>query len=171
MAKTRTNGSAAAAAEHPGLTFPRTFTRDIPPGSVYDEVEWETRTAGIENTDGESVFRQEGIEVPKGWSQQATNIVADKYFRGNPGTDRARAQRAPARLPRRRHHHPVGRPTAGTSPHDDDREAFHDDLTYLLVHQKAAFNSPVWFNCRLGRAPASARRACPTRPGSTRATD
>ena len=85
MAKTTTgtNGPAKPA----GLTFPRTFTKDIPPGGVFTAVEWETRTAAIENTSGESVFKQEDIEVPKDWSQQATNIVADKYFRGNPGTD------------------------------------------------------------------------------------
>ena len=146
MAKTRTNGSAAAAAEHPGLTFPRTFTKDIPPGRVYDDVEWETRTAAIENTDGESVFRQEGIEVPKGWSQQATNIVADKYFRGNPGTDerehsvRQLISRVSDTITR-------WGDEGGYFATDKDRDAFGDELSYLLLHQKAAFNSPVWFNC------------------------
>ena len=109
MAKTRTNGSAAAAAEHPGLTFPRTFTKDIPPGCVYDDVEWETRTAAIENTDGESVFRQEGIEGPEGLVPAGDQHRLRQVLPREPGHRGARAQRAPARLPRRRHHHPVGR--------------------------------------------------------------
>ena len=143
MAKTRsgTNGPA----KPPGLTFPRTFTKDIPPGTVYDDVEWETRTAAIENTDGESVFRQEGIEVPKGWSQQATNIVADKYFRGNPGTDerehsvRQLISRVVDTITR-------WGTDDGYFATPKDGEAFRDDLTHLMLHQKAAFNSPVWFN-------------------------
>ena len=144
MAKTRTGNNSPA--KPPGLTFPRTFTKDTPPGCVFDEVEWETRTAAIENTSGESVFKQEGIEVPKRWSQQATNIVADKYFRGNPGTEerehsvRQLISRVADTITR-------WSDNGGYFATDDDREAFRDELTYLLVHQKAAFNSPVWFNC------------------------
>ena len=143
MAKTRTGSNSPA--KPPGLTFPRTFTKNTPPGHVFDELEWETRTAAIESTSGESVFRQEGVEVPKGWSQHATNIVADKYFRGNPGT--SEREHSVRQLISR---------VADTITYwgrngcyfatTEDGEAFRDELTYLLVHQKAAFNSPVWFN-------------------------
>ena len=130
----------------PGLTFPRRFTKNTPPHSVFDEVEWETRTAAIGSTSGESVFEQSGVEVPKGWSQHATNIVANKYFRGNPGTEQR--EHSVMQLIKR----VVDTITrwgedGGYFAMPDDREAFRDELTHLLVHQKAAFNSPVWFNC------------------------
>ena len=67
-----------------GLTFPRFFTQaGLDP---FDEVEWETRTAVISNERGEVVFEQRDVEMPRAWSQQATNIVVSKYFRGQLGT-------------------------------------------------------------------------------------
>ncbi len=150
MAKTTTHRNRrtkpTTPAPAPGLTFPRWFTKEMPPlCTVFDGPGWETRTAAIENTSGESVFRQEGIEVPKSWSQQATNIVADKYFRGNPGTDEREhsVQQLISRV--------VDTITrwgdnGGYFAGAEDREAFHDELTHLLVYQMAAFNSPVWFN-------------------------
>src|SRR4029077_5787427 len=75
---------ARAAAAVPGLTFPRFFTEaGVDP---FDEVEWETRSALIGNERGEMVFEQRDVEIPKAWSQQATNIVVSKYFRGQIGT-------------------------------------------------------------------------------------
>ena len=141
--KKRANNGAT---KPPGLTFPRTFTKNTPPHSVFDEVEWETRTAAIGSTSGESVFEQNGVEVPKGWSQHATNIVANKYFRGNPGTEQREhsvmqlIKRVVDTITR------WGEDGAYFAM-PDDREAFRDELTHLLVFQKAAFNSPVWFNC------------------------
>jgi ribonucleoside-diphosphate reductase alpha chain len=67
-----------------GIEFTRYFTREGV--SPYDEIEWETRAAIIASETGEILFRQEGVEVPKGWSQTATNIVVSKYFHGQVGT-------------------------------------------------------------------------------------
>src|SRR5262245_5457794 len=74
----------AKTAAAPGLTFPRFFTdAGVDP---FDEVEWELRAAVIGNERGEVVFEQRDVEIPKSWSQQATNIVVSKYFRGQIGT-------------------------------------------------------------------------------------
>ncbi len=130
----------------PGLTFPRTFTKNTPPGCVFDEVEWETRTAVIGSTSGESVFEQSGIEAPKSWSQQATNIVASKYFRGNLGTEQ-REHSVLQLISRVVDTIAKWGADGGYFATPEDRDAFGDELTHLMVHQKAAFNSPVWFNC------------------------
>ncbi|MCY4636764.1 MAG: vitamin B12-dependent ribonucleotide reductase, partial [Acidobacteria bacterium] len=130
----------------PGLTFPATFTKNTPPGCVFDEVEWETRTAAIGSTSGKAVFEQGGIEVPKSWSQQATNIVASKYFRGNPGTEQ-REHSVLQLISRVVDTIAAWGADGGYFATPDDRDAFRSDLTHLMLHQKAAFNSPVWFNC------------------------
>jgi len=72
------------AGETRGLVFARYFTDGRI--SPFDAVEWEKRTAQIGNEKGVTIFKQENVEVPKGWSQTATNIVASKYFHGKPGT-------------------------------------------------------------------------------------
>jgi ribonucleoside-diphosphate reductase alpha chain len=141
---------AKAAAPSPGLTFPRFFTdAHVDP---FDEVEWDLRAAVIGNERGEVVFEQRDVEIPKFWSQQATNIVVSKYFRGqigSPGRERSVKQL-------------IGRVVntitdwARTQKYfatDDDLRAFSDDLKHILVYQKAAFNSPVWFNCGFEKAP------------------
>ena len=70
-----------------GLPFPRYFTNDLEPGKTpFDKLEWEKRTASIVDAKGETVFEQHDIEVPRSWSQTATNIVASKYFHGQLGT-------------------------------------------------------------------------------------
>ena len=74
----------AKASAAPGLDFPRYFT--LPGVDPFDEVEWETRAAVIGNEKGKVVFEQRDVEIPKAWSQQATNIVVSKYFRGQLGT-------------------------------------------------------------------------------------
>jgi ribonucleoside-diphosphate reductase alpha chain len=134
----------------PGLTFPRFFTEaGLDP---FDEVEWELRSAVIGNERGEVVFEQRDVEIPKAWSQQATNIVVSKYFRGQIGT------------PEREHSvkQLVGRVVTTITEwarsnkyfaSEEDLQAFSDDLKHLLVYQKAAFNSPVWFNCGFEKAP------------------
>jgi ribonucleoside-diphosphate reductase alpha chain len=145
--KPRTKKTIALA---PGLTFARFFTQEgVDP---FDEIEWELRHAVIGNERGEVVFEQRDVEIPKFWSQQATNIVVSKYFRGQIGT------------PEREHSvkQLVGRVVttitdwARTNKYfaeEGDLQAFSDDLKHILVYQKAAFNSPVWFNCGFEKAP------------------
>jgi ribonucleoside-diphosphate reductase alpha chain len=136
--------------ETTGLTFSRYFTR--PGVDPFDEVEWELRHAVIGNERGEVVFEQRDVEMPKAWSQQATNIVVSKYFRGQLGS--AERERSVKQL--------IGRVvTTITDWARKDRyfageaelQAFSDELKHVLVYQKAAFNSPVWFNCGFEKAP------------------
>jgi ribonucleoside-diphosphate reductase alpha chain len=126
-----------------GLVFERYFTDGRM--SPFDAVEWERRVALIGNEKGKTIFRQEDVEVPKGWSQTATNIVASKYFHGKPNTPER--ENSVRQLISRVVDSIVnwgekGNYFAGTA----SRDAFRDDLTHLLVEQKMAFNSPVWFN-------------------------
>jgi ribonucleoside-diphosphate reductase alpha chain len=126
-----------------GLTFERYFTDGKM--SPFDAVEWEKRTALIGNEKGVTIFRQEGVEVPKGWSQTATNIVTSKYFHGKPGTPEREGS---VRQLISRVVNTILRwgQEGGYFDGDASRDAFKDDLTHLLVEQKMAFNSPVWFN-------------------------
>src|SRR5215218_3285121 len=88
--QTRAKRSADKATLTPGLEFPRFFT--LPGVDPFDEVDWEIRAAIIGNEKGNVVFEQRDVEIPKFWSQQATNIVVSKYFRGQLGTpDRERS--------------------------------------------------------------------------------
>ena len=137
-------------AAQPGLEFPRFFSRE---GSdPFDEIEWESRVALIGSDRGAVVFEQRDVEIPSFWSQQATNIVVSKYFRGEMGSPTR--ERSVKQL--------IGRVVdtitqwARTQRYfasEDDLQAFSDDLKHLLVFQKAAFNSPVWFNCGFEEAP------------------
>ncbi|HET9831270.1 MAG TPA: vitamin B12-dependent ribonucleotide reductase [Vicinamibacterales bacterium] len=134
----------------PGLTFPRFFTEaGVDP---FDEIEWELRSAVIGSEKGEVVFEQRDVEIPKSWSQQATNIVVSKYFRGQIGTPER--ERSVRQL--------IGRVVDTITSWarnqkyfatEDDLLAFSDDLKHILVYQKAAFNSPVWFNCGFEKQP------------------
>jgi ribonucleoside-diphosphate reductase alpha chain len=138
------------AASVTGLTFPRFFTEaGVDP---FDEIEWEMRAAVIGSERGEVVFEQRDVEIPKSWSQQATNIVVSKYFRGQLGSPER--ERSVKQL--------IGRVVntitewARTQRYfatEEDLHAFSDDLKHILVYQKAAFNSPVWFNCGFEKAP------------------
>ena len=141
----------AAATAAPGLEFPRYFTR--PGVDPFDEVEWELRSAIIGNEKGQVVFEQRDVEIPKAWSQQATNIVVSKYFRGQMGTPER--ERSVKQLIGRVVDTitDVGAGASTTSAVDADLQAFSDDLKHLLVYQKGAFNSPVWFNCGFEKAP------------------
>jgi ribonucleoside-diphosphate reductase alpha chain len=127
----------------PGLAFRRYFTK--PGVSPYDELEWEKRTAQITDAQGNVIFEQKDVEVPKDWSMTATNIVASKYLHGKLGT--AERETGVRQL--------VGRVAetirdwglaGGYFRSPEDAAAFHDELAYLLLRQYAAFNSPVWFN-------------------------
>jgi ribonucleoside-diphosphate reductase alpha chain len=133
-----------------GLTFRRHFTKSG--RHPHDEVIWETRSAVINDERGRPVFEQHGIEVPATWSQTATNIVASKYFRGQLGSpDReSSVKRLISRVV------DTISSWAGAQGYfatDEDLRSFSDELTHLLVQQKAAFNSPVWFNVGIERHP------------------
>src|ERR1700676_2227449 len=126
-----------------GLFFQRYFTDGKK--SPFDVVEWEKRTALIGNEKGIIIFRQEGVEVPKSWSQTATNIVTSKYFHGKPGSPEREGS---VRQLITRVVNTIVRwgEEGGYFAAAQSRDAFRDELTHLLVEQKMAFNSPVWFN-------------------------
>jgi ribonucleoside-diphosphate reductase alpha chain len=152
---TDTAAEKAAGGTGKGLTFGRYFTDGRK--SALDAVEWEKRTALIGNEKGVTIFRQEDVEVPKSWSQTATNIVTSKYFHGKPGS----AQReGSVRQLISRVVHTIVRwgEEGGYFAEAESRDAFRDELTHLLVEQKMAFNSPVWFN--VGVQPKPQCSAC-----------
>jgi ribonucleoside-diphosphate reductase alpha chain len=129
-----------------GVAFPRYFTARLEPGKTpYDEVQWETRTASIGNDKGSVIFEQRDVEVPVDWSQTATNIVSSKYFHGKLGSPER--ETSVAQLVQR----VVDTIAAwGQKDHyfasEQDCQNFRDELAHLMLHQKACFNSPVWFN-------------------------
>ncbi|MEO5919050.1 MAG: vitamin B12-dependent ribonucleotide reductase, partial [Candidatus Limnocylindrales bacterium] len=138
-----------------GLTWPRRHT--TPGIHPYDEIEWEMRTAGISNESGKSVFEQKDVEVPKAWSQLATNVVVSKYFRGHVGTpERERSVRQ--LIDRVVNTIAAWAETQRYFATDEDLASFRAELTHLLVNQKMAFNSPVWFN--VGVEPKPQCSAC-----------
>ncbi|HEY4348864.1 MAG TPA: vitamin B12-dependent ribonucleotide reductase, partial [Gaiellaceae bacterium] len=132
----------SVAKEDATLAVRRYFT--IPGRDPFDEIEWETRDAYIPGKD-KPAFDQKGVEFPKFWTQTATNIVAQKYFRGRMSSpERERSVRQM-----------IGRivTTTGTWGRqggyfatEDEAQTFEDELKAILVNQLAAFNSPVWFN-------------------------
>jgi ribonucleoside-diphosphate reductase alpha chain len=142
--------SATGTEKRAGLSFKRFFTKAG--RHPYDELTWELRSAVINDERGQPVFEQHGIEVPTTWSQTATNIVASKYFRGQLGSpDRERSVRAL-----------ISRvvdairdcaDAQGYFASAEDLLSFSEELTHLLVTQKAAFNSPVWFNVGIEKHP------------------
>jgi len=133
-----------------GLRFVRYFTHDsIHP---YDEIEWEMRKASITDSSGKVIFEQNDIETPKFWSQTATNIVAQKYFRGRVGTPERESSMKQL----------MGRVATtitnwgrndGYFYSAQDSQIFEDELTAILINQKASFNSPVWFNVGISQNP------------------
>ena len=133
-----------------GLAYRRHFTKA---GShPYDEVTWESRSAVINDERGQPVFEQNDIEVPSTWSQTATNIVASKYFRGQLGSpDRENSVRG--LISRVVDTIRTWADDQGYFATPEDLESFSDELTHLLVEQKAAFNSPVWFNVGIEKHP------------------
>jgi ribonucleoside-diphosphate reductase alpha chain len=136
-----------------GVKVRRFFTREgVHP---FDEVEWELRTAGISDENGKVIFEQKDVEIPKSWSQSATNIVVSKYFHGKLNTPER--ERSVKQL--------IHRVTdtitewgkdQGYFASNNDADIFQMELTHLLVHQKMAFNSPVWFNVGIEKHPQCA---------------
>jgi ribonucleoside-diphosphate reductase alpha chain len=122
----------------------------------FDTVTWELRDSRITNyRDGSVAFEQLGVEVPSTWSVNATNILAQKYFRGTLGTpERETSLKQVA-------NRVVDTITAwglkdGYFVSTEEAEIFRDELKYLIIHQKAAFNSPVWFNIGVKGVPQQA---------------
>ncbi len=131
-----------------GIEVERYFTKEgVHP---YDEIEWEMRDATITNFKGEVVFEQKGVEMPKTWSQTATNIVVSKYFFGTIGKEDR--EYSVKQLVGR-----VAKTISNWGRKDGyfktakDAQVFEDELHHILVMQKAAFNSPVWFNVGTSR--------------------
>ena len=133
----------AIAGRKKGISVKRYFTR--PGVHPYSTVDWEKRSAVISGEKGDVVFEQHDVEIPKSWSQLATNVVASKYFRGPLGTPQR--EQSVKQL--------IGRVVEtitnwgrkdGYFATEEDAQTFSDELTSLLVQQKLAFNSPVWFN-------------------------
>ncbi len=142
--------SAAPAVADKGIRFERRYT--TPGVHPFDTVEWETRDAVITNEKGETVFEQRGVEIPKLWSQTATNVVVSKYFRGQLGS--RERERSVRQL--------IGRVAdtiaewgrlGGYFASDEDAATFHAELTHILLYQIACFNSPVWFNVGIEAKP------------------
>ena len=144
----------AIAPQRTGIGIRRHFTTEgVHP---YDEVTWERRDSRITNfRDGSVAFEQLDVEVPSTWSVNATNILAQKYFRGSLGTPEREtslkqvADRVADTI------------TAwgikdGYFVDADEAEVFRDELKHLIIHQKAAFNSPVWFNIGVKGVPQQA---------------
>jgi ribonucleoside-diphosphate reductase alpha chain len=118
----------------------------------YDEIEWEHRRAQIVSASGKVSFEQDDVEFPKSWTQNATNIVAEKYFRGKLGTPN-REWSVRQIVDRVVDSTASWGTEQGRFQSDEDRDAFTSELKHILVTQKASFNSPVWFNIGVpGRA-------------------
>src|ERR1039458_4656545 len=126
-----------------GLIFSRRFSKEGV--SPYDELQWEKRTASITDTKGNTIFEQKDVETPVDWSMTATNIVASKYLHGQ--IDTPERETGVRQL--------VGRVVetirdwgvaGGYFASAEDAATFHDELAHMLLTQKVAFNSPVWFN-------------------------
>src|SRR4029079_13794660 len=133
-----------------GLTFERRWTTaGIHP---YDEITWELRSAEIKNESGKTVFEQTDIEVPSFWSQLATNVVVSKYFRGHLNTPE-RETSVEQLIDRVVNTIAAWAETQKYFATDEDLAAFKAELTHLIVHQKMAFNSPVWFNVGIEERP------------------
>ncbi len=158
-------GLAVETVPQSGLKIPRVFTRAGE--SPFVGIEWEKRNSAIKNADGSIVFQMSGVEVPKFWSQVATDVLAQKYFRRT-GVPQLDTQGKPLMrdgrpvLGSEASARQVVRRLAGCWRHwgekyryfatPEDAQAFEDELTYMLIHQYAAPNSPQWFNTGLNWA-------------------
>jgi ribonucleoside-diphosphate reductase alpha chain len=126
-----------------GLIFTRRFsTEGISP---YDELQWERRTASITDQKGNTIFEQKEVEVPVDWSMTATNIVASKYLHGKQGTPERETgvRQLVSRVAETIRDWGIKDGYFATL---EDATIFHDELAHMLLTQKVAFNSPVWFN-------------------------
>ncbi len=144
----------ALAPEQAGIGIRRLYTSaDTHP---FEQVEWERRDARISNwKTGEVAFEQLGVEFPVGWSLNATNIVAQKYFRGTPDTDEREwsLKQVADRVADTITDWGI---RDGYFVSDEEAEAFRAELKFIIITQRAAFNSPVWFNIGVEGVPQQA---------------
>jgi ribonucleoside-diphosphate reductase alpha chain len=154
---TRTQAKTARGDER--LIERRFTTPEVDP---YDALEWELRTAVIQGSDGTPVFEQKEVEFPRSWSQNATNVVASKYFRGPLSESAAAAPGLNAPVRERSVRTLVDRiidnitrwgSEGGYFADEEESSAFRDELKHILVNQIACFNSPVWFNLGIEEKP------------------
>ncbi len=146
-----TNGASVnSAAPGRGVVLERFFTTaGVDP---YSQVEWDLRSAVISGEDGRVVFEQKDVEVPRAWSQTATNVVVSKYFRGPLGTPR-RENSVRQLISRVVDTISGWGDKQGYFADADARDTFHAELKYLLLNQNASFNSPVYFNVGIEAKP------------------
>jgi ribonucleoside-diphosphate reductase alpha chain len=136
-----------------GMAVPRVFsTEGLSP---FDQVDWELRTAEIKDERGRAIFQQIDCEVPRNWSQLATNVVASKYFYGDVASGNGSPSQGKREYSVRQLVDRVTRTISDWGKADgyfataEDADRFHDELTSLCVNQYGSFNSPVWFNVGL----------------------
>src|SRR5579883_496062 len=151
--RAETDGRAELRRGRTGMQVPRVFsTEGINP---FDQVDWESRTAEIKDERGRVIFQQVGCEVPRTWSQLATNVVASKYFYGDVAAGNGSPAEGKREYSVRQFIDRVTRTIADWGKADGyfataaDAERFYDELTALCLNQYGAFNSPVWFNVGL----------------------
>jgi ribonucleoside-diphosphate reductase alpha chain len=136
-----------------GMEIPRVFSHEGT--SPYDEVDWELHTAEIKDERGRIIFQQADCEIPRGWSQLATNVVASKYFYGDVATGNGSPTSGNREFSVRQLIDRVTRTIADWGRGDGyfatagDADRFYDELTALCLKQYGSFNSPVWFNVGL----------------------
>jgi ribonucleoside-diphosphate reductase alpha chain len=145
--KENEKNSASGKAQTEGLRFPRHFTK--PEIHPFDELEYQYRTSKITEPDGTVIFEMKNLEIPASWSQLATDIVVSKYFRkaGVPNTGHETSVKQV--VYRLAHTIRSQGEKFGVFATPEDAETFEMELSHLLITQKGAFNSPVWFNCGL----------------------
>lgn len=146
--RTRSQTTKEVRGDRPGLKIDQHFCpQDV--ASPFDTTEWEIRSAAIKDESGKALFEQTNCEIPKNWSQLATNVVVSKYFYGDPTNPEEREYSVRQLVNR------VSRTIADWGTEDgyfdtkEDGERFYNELTWLCLHQYGAFNSPVWFNVGL----------------------
>ena len=138
-----------------GISLARRMTKEgLTAAEVLDQVKWQKRPAKISGADGEVVFKMDDAEVPADWSQLATDVAVSKYFRkaGVPNQAGGLGSETSVRQIVKRVAHTLrtaGEELGGYFNTAADAETFEAELSYYLVHQIGAFNSPVWFNCGL----------------------
>ena len=147
--KTTATGKTPAVAPF-GLKLQRYFT--APGDDGFANIEWELRTAAITGENGKTVFEQRDVEVPKSWTQTATNVVVQKYFRGIVGTP-SRERSVRQLISRVADTLTAWGKKDGYFADDESARIFNAELKHLLVSQKMAFNSPVWFNVGIEAEP------------------
>ena len=150
---TETEGSKERGRKRTGMEVPRVFsTEGVSP---FDQIEWDFRTAEIKDERGRTIFQQTDCEIPRGWSQLATNVVASKYFYGDVASGNGSPSEGKREYSVRQFVDRVTRTIADWGRDDgyfataEDAERFYDELTSLCVNQYGSFNSPVWFNVGL----------------------